>query len=216
MMIGKDWVIKFIDPKRVALSRASTMTADLRAVCELLHPRLLPLLQVYQLPDVLALVQPVAYGGDLLDRIMQRGVSGLPESVALAIFGQLMDAITYMHSKGLAHGNIRADNILFVKARDSSVNGTNGDTNDIWLADAAITAVVDPATYIAAFTSLPSYLAPEVLIASDTNRVMSIDERQAADMWSAGLILYLMLCGDLPFLDPEHARRRILAVMTLS
>jgi serine/threonine protein kinase len=195
---GKEWAIKFIDSKKIALSQSPTMTADLRSVCELLHPRLLPLLQVYQTPDVLAIVEPLAYGGDLLERIMVGGARGLSELVTMNIFGQIMAALVYMHSKGLAHGNIRAENILFVKASDSSNtvsnNSNNGSNNgnDIWLGDAVITAVVNPSTYITAFNHLPSYIAPEVLMASDNNRVMTIEERQASDMWSAGLVLYLM------------------------
>ncbi|KAH6762653.1 phosphoenolpyruvate carboxylase kinase 1 [Perilla frutescens var. hirtella] len=139
-------------------------------------PNVLRLHDVYENDDYLHLVTDLCDGGDLYDRLS----SGcrFSERDAAAIFKQLMVAIAFCHRVGVAHRDVKPDNILF----DSR--------GRLKLADFG-SAELFGVSEMSGVVGTPYYVAPEVLIGGNYN--------EKVDVWSAGVILYIMLAGVPPF-----------------
>ncbi|KAH6829523.1 phosphoenolpyruvate carboxylase kinase 1 [Perilla frutescens var. hirtella] len=139
-------------------------------------PNILRLHNVYEDDDYIHLVTDLCDGGDLFDRISSGNRFSEPD--AAAILKQLMTAIGYCHRLGVAHRDIKPDNILF----DSR--------GRLKLADFG-SAELFGVSEMNGVVGTPYYVAPEVL--------MGRDYTEKVDVWSAGVILYIMLAGVPPF-----------------
>ncbi|KAL8518242.1 hypothetical protein ACS0TY_009564 [Phlomoides rotata] len=139
-------------------------------------PNILRLHDVYEDDDYIHLITDLCDGGDLFDRITSGASFSEPD--AAAVLEQLMVAIAFCHRLGVAHRDIKPDNILFdsrgkLKLADfgSAEMFEISDMNDV--------------------VGTPYYVAPEVLMGRNYN--------EKVDVWSAGVILYIMLAGVPPF-----------------
>ena len=129
-------------------------------------------------------------GGDLFSYIEQRGYK-LPEPKACEIIHKLSMAIFYIHSYGIVHRDLKPENILMT---DKSENA------DIRLLDFGLSKIIGPTEKCTEPYGTLSYVAPEVLKEKPYDK--------SVDLWSIGIITYLLLCGFLPF-DDENSEREI-------
>lgn len=145
---------------------------------------------IVNLEDVFAdgtniyLVMELLSGGDLFDRVIQK--SKYQEHDALELMHQLLDAISYLHSKGIAHRDLKLENIMLVN-QQSDV--------DIKLTDFGLAKTGGK---LKTFCGTPNYYSPEVLERRHTIRGEG-SYSVAADMWSCGVILYVLLSGEMPW-----------------
>jgi serine/threonine protein kinase len=139
-------------------------------------PNILRLHDVYEDDDYLHLVTDLCDGGDLFDRVSSGARFSEPD--AAGVLKQLMVAIAFCHRLGVAHRDIKPDNILF----DSR--------GRLKLADFG-SAECFGVSEMNGVVGTPYYVAPEVL--------MGRDYGEKVDVWSAGVILYIMLAGVPPF-----------------
>ncbi|KAI3458737.1 hypothetical protein Pfo_015400 [Paulownia fortunei] len=139
-------------------------------------PNILRLHNVYEDDDYLHLVTDLCDGGDLYDRLSSGNRFSEPD--AATILKQLMVAIACCHRLGVAHRDIKPDNILF----DSR--------GRLQLADFG-SAELFGVSEMSGVVGTPYYVAPEVLMGREYN--------EKVDVWSAGVILYIMLAGVPPF-----------------
>ncbi|KAK1284041.1 Phosphoenolpyruvate carboxylase kinase 2 [Acorus calamus] len=131
---------------------------------------------VYEDEDDLHIVLDLCQPSDLFDRISLHGP--FPEAAAAAVFVPLMEAIAGCHRWGVAHRDVKPDNVLF----DSRGRPRLSDFGSAdFFAGGAMSGIV----------GTPYYVAPEVVAGRD------YDEK--VDVWSAGVVLYLMLAGFPPF-----------------
>ncbi|PIN22880.1 Ca2+/calmodulin-dependent protein kinase, EF-Hand protein superfamily [Handroanthus impetiginosus] len=137
---------------------------------------ILRLHDVYEDDDYLHLVTDLCDGGDLFDRVSSGARFSEPD--AAVILKQLMTAIAFCHRLGVAHRDIKPDNVLF----DSQ--------GRLKLADFG-SAEFFGVSEMNGVVGTPYYVAPEVLRGSNYN--------EKVDVWSAGVILYIMLAGVPPF-----------------
>ena len=117
-------------------------------------------------------------GGDLLNYVRKR--RKLSEEFAKYIFRQLLEGIGYCHSKYILHRDIKLDNILL------DPHGI------VKLCDFGVSKQVKPGEKMNDQCGTPAYIAPEIL--KDKGY-----EGFASDVWSAGIVLYAMLYGSVPF-----------------
>ncbi|KAH9293092.1 hypothetical protein KI387_041704, partial [Taxus chinensis] len=132
--------------------------------------------------DCVWLLMELCSGGDLYERIVEKKT--FREDEAAAVLKSLMEAIRFCHSKGIVHRDLKPENILF--ADDSSF------PNRIKLADFGEASFSSSSgKKMRELVGTPFYMAPEVVQGN------YYDEK--VDVWSAGVILYIMLAGIPPF-----------------
>jgi len=150
------------------------------------HPNIIKLLDLFDTPEKLYLVMELVTGGELFDRIVER--EQYSESDAKEVMRQLLNAIEYIHSKDIVHRDLKPENLL--------LEDESQDTN-IKLTDFGLSKIFDT-EYMKTACGTPGYVAPEILNATGYG--------SAVDMWSAGVILYILLCGYPPFYNDNDAK----------
>ncbi|KAJ3370253.1 hypothetical protein GGF31_004311 [Allomyces arbusculus] len=148
------------------------------------HPNVMRCFDIIRSSDLLCLVLDYCPGGDLFDLMAYRhDTVTMADAQALAF--QLMDALAFMHRKQLAHRDLKLENIL-LKSKSAPFH--------IQLSDFGLSTLLVHADQKTTTTRCGSeeYSAPEVIIGKP-------HDPQLADAWSAGVVLYAILVGHLPF-----------------
>ncbi|XP_028807145.1 calcium-dependent protein kinase 26-like isoform X2 [Neltuma alba] len=143
------------------------------------HPNVVDLKAVYEEEDFVHLVMELCAGGELFHRLEKNG--RFSESEARVLFRHLMQVVLYCHENGVVHRDLKPENILLA---------TRASSSPIKLADFGLATYIKPGQSLHGLVGSPFYIAPEVLAGSYD---------QAADVWSAGVILYILLSGMPPF-----------------
>ncbi|KAG9445643.1 hypothetical protein H6P81_011771 [Aristolochia fimbriata] len=146
------------------------------------NPNVLQIYEVYEDEDSLHMVLELCSSPDLFDRISKRVFS---ETEAAAVMSALMEAVAHCHRRGVAHRDIKPDNVLF------------DDRNRLKLADFGSADFFGDGRPLRGIVGTPYYVAPEVIAGRDYN--------EKVDVWSAGVILYIMLAGIPPFYGDSAA-----------
>jgi len=145
------------------------------------HPHILKLFEVYEDEDYFWLVLELVEGLELFDKIVDRG--NYSEKDAANIVKQIVQAVQYLHAHNIVHRDLKPENLL---------SAGDGDEEVVKVADFGFAKNFDEEKLITSCGS-PGYVAPEVLTEdSYTN---------AVDMWSVGVIIYILLSGYPPFYD---------------
>lgn len=157
---------------------------ELRAETHLLsaahdHPNIITYHQVFEDVGHLYIVMDHCGGGELFDRISRD--QKFSERTAARIFRQMMSSLYYIHSLGIAHCDLKPENFIFENGNDDS---------RILLIDFGMAKIVQWREYHKTINGTPYYIAPEVL---------SGKYNEACDMWSMGVILFVMVFGFPPF-----------------
>ncbi|CAK8539760.1 unnamed protein product [Lathyrus sativus] len=144
------------------------------------HKNLVRFYDAYEDHDNVYIVMELCEGGELLDRILSRG-GKYPEEDAKAILRQILNAAAFCHLQGVVHRDLKPENFLFAsKDENSELKAIDFGLSDFVKLDERLNDIVGSAYYV----------APEVL-----HRAYSTE----ADVWSIGVIAYILLCGSRPF-----------------
>ena len=154
------------------------------------HPNIIKIYDVFSTADYIYIVMEYCAGGDLLSYIEKTHYK-LPEPRACEIIHKLSMAIYYIHSYGIVHRDLKPENILMT---DNSENA------DIRLLDFGLSKIIGPNQKCTEPYGTLSFVAPEVLRGKPYDK--------SVDLWSIGIITFLLLCGYLPF-DDKHSEREI-------
>lgn len=134
------------------------------------------------------LIMELVTGGELFDRIVERG--SYTERDAADVVKQMCEALDYMHDKNVVHRDLKPENILYESVAENA---------PIKIADFGLARVVSKNEMMKTACGTPGYVAPEILKNQGYNT-------SAPDMWSTGVILYILLCGFPPFHEEEMAQ----------
>jgi len=143
------------------------------------HPNIVCLKDIFEDPNHLYIVMELISGGELFDKIVERG--SFSEKETSELVSKILSAVEYLHSNGIAHRDLKPENLL-LKA---------GDITEVMLSDFGLSKIIGEDTMMQTACGTPYYVAPEVLSATGYG--------PEVDLWSVGVITYLILCGFPPF-----------------
>ncbi|KAK4795462.1 hypothetical protein SAY86_013456 [Trapa natans] len=143
------------------------------------HPNIVTLKETYEDKEAIYLVMELCEGGELFDRIVSRG--HFTERAAANITKTIMEVVKVCHEHGVIHRDLKPENFLFADRSEMSSLKT---------IDFGLSTFFKPGQRFCEIVGSPYYMAPEVL---------RRDYGQEVDVWSAGVILYILLCGVPPF-----------------
>lgn len=175
------------------------LAREVRLLRDLRHPGIVRLVDAYEDETYVHIVTDLCEGGELFDRIADRiadraagrddrgGGSApcLAEDEAARILRQVLVSVSYLHCRGVVHRDIKPENLLFATAAAGS---------PVTLVDFGLARRrAGRRGVMRARVGTPYYMAPEIL----RRRHAGYDE--LCDMWSLGIVAYVMLCGYPPF-----------------
>ncbi len=192
--LGRKVVIKVLPPGPGAIVSAERFRREIQLAAQLQHPHIVPLLSGDSSGRLLYYTMPFVEGESLRTRLARDGA--LPVRDATRIWRDTLDALAYAHARGVVHRDIKPGNIL--------LGGGYALVSDFGIAR-AIEAAADDADVTGPGLSIgtPAYMAPE-----QVRGEAGADHR--ADIYAAGLVMYEMLEGRLPF-DGASPRELLLA-----
>lgn len=156
------------------------------------HPNIIQLIEYFEEPGKLYLIFEIVKGGPLLAHIQKR--THFTEKEASMIIRDITQALKFLHKKGIAHRDLKPENILC--SSETSVCPVK--ICDFDLGSGLVISDSSPISTPELLTPVGSaeFMAPEVVEAF-TNDASSYDKR--CDLWSLGVIMYILLCGYPPF-----------------
>jgi len=158
------------------------------AIMKLLdHPNIIKLYEVFEDHRSIYLVMELCMGGELFDRIIDE--RRFSEAKAALVMQQIIRAVFYMHENHVCHRDLKPENFLF--ANREQIEHTT-----LKIIDFGLSCKFTPGTKMKTKAGTPYYVAPEVLEASYDH---------ASDLWSCGVIMYILLCGSPPFSGDDDA-----------
>lgn len=185
---GQPYAIKIIDKKKIIdLNITNQIKREICALKLLRHPNVVKLHEVLASKTKIYMVLEYVTGEELFDKIASKGK--LPEGEGRKLFQQLIDGVSYCHSKGVFHRDLKLENVLVdakgnLKITDFGLSALPQQ----FRADGLLHTTCGSANYV----------APEILANRGYNGASS-------DVWSCGVILYVVLIGFLPFDDRNLA-----------
>ena len=167
------------------LSNLKKFEKEIELLIKTDHPNIIKLYEVFEDDRFIYLIMEKCNGGELFDRIIIHIQSNkmYTEKDAAKIFQQLISAIVYCHDNGIVHRDLKPENLLYINEGDE-IN------NPIKVIDFGLSRNFDPKSKMNTKVGTAYYVAPEVLEGNYTEK---------CDVWSAGVILYILLSGEPPF-----------------
>jgi len=167
--------IKIVFKRKCSSSHQESIFKEVRIMREIDHPNIVKVYEYFQDENFIFIVMDLIQGGELFERIIQ--AHHFSERKAAEIFHQILGAVNYLHTNKVVHRDLKPENILF-------------DGEAIKIIDFGSSSKFEASKKLSENRGTLYYAAPEVLEGS-------YDEK--CDVWSCGVILYIMLSGTPPF-----------------
>ncbi|CDR97367.1 protein kinase domain containing protein, putative [Babesia bigemina] len=180
---GRRVAVKIIQKgQTVRAGVLNKLAREIRAMSGLRHPHVIHVHELIDTPTTVFIVMEYVEGGELFDYISQN--SRLNEPEAVRIMRQILSAVHFCHSKMICHRDIKPENVLL----DGNM--------DVKLGDFGLSNSMRYGTCLKTPCGSPNYASPEVICGKSYSG-------PEVDVWSCGIIFYVLLCGCLPFDDDE-------------
>ncbi|XP_020773621.1 calcium/calmodulin-dependent protein kinase IGb [Boleophthalmus pectinirostris] len=180
---GKTFAMKCVKKKQ---KRDLNLENEIAVLRRIKHENVVGMEDLYESPTHYYLIMQLVSGGELFDRILDRGVYS--EQDASKVIQQVLQAVGYLHQNGVVHRDLKPENILYYSQDEDS---------KIMISDFGLSKMVDNGIMSTA-CGTPGYVAPEVLAQKPYSK--------AVDCWSIGVITYILLCGYPPFYEETESR----------
>jgi serine/threonine protein kinase len=183
---GESVAIKKITKKGRSAQAMESIRNEIEVMKRVKHPHCISLCSVYESANHVYIVMELARGGELLDRIINK--EQYTESEAAKCFIQIVSAIQYLHSQGIVHRDLKPENILYTEtSKDSAIKLADYGLSRCFNADDLNMGRIRMMSECGS----SNFVAPEVMSGWGYDK--------SCDIWSAGVVLYILLCGFLPF-----------------
>ncbi|XP_026016153.1 serine/threonine-protein kinase DCLK2-like isoform X1 [Astatotilapia calliptera] len=185
---GQEYALKIIDKARCC-GKEHLIENEVAVLRRVRHPSIIQLIEVDETLTQLFLVMELVKGGDLFDAITSS--TKYSERDASAMVFNLAGAIKYLHQMNIVHRDIKPENLLVCEYPDG--------TKSLKLGDFGLATVVEGPLYTVCGT--PTYVAPEII--AETGYGLKVD------IWAAGVITYILLCGFPPFRSENNIQEEL-------
>nr|XP_033470762.1 calcium/calmodulin-dependent protein kinase type 1D [Epinephelus lanceolatus] len=185
-LTGRMFAVKCI-PKKALKGKESSIENEIAVLRKIKHENIVALEDIYESPDHLYLIMQLVSGGELFDRIVEKGF--YTEKDASTLIRQVLDAVNYLHKMGIVHRDLKPENLLYFNPQDES---------KIMISDFGLSKMEGSGDVMSTACGTPGYVAPEVLAQKPYSK--------AVDCWSIGVIAYILLCGYPPFYDENDSK----------
>merc|ERR1712063_87329 len=183
---GRKYAVKIIDKKNVGQDMQRLRT-EIEILTRVKHPNIINLKEIMEDDDTLYIITELVTGGELFDKIVELGA--YTEADAAELVAKMVSAIDYLHSMNIVHRDLKPENLLLKDINNIA---------EVKLADFGLSKIVSDGVQkqmMQTACGTPGYVAPEVLTADGYDKEV--------DLWSIGVITYILLCGFPPFYN-EH------------
>ena len=167
---------------------------DIMKLCH--HPNIVRLLDHFENAEYIFIVMEYIAGGDLAE-YMKKNKNNITENRASQIIYQIALGLKYLHQYGIIHRDLKPENIMLTEQNDNGM---------IKIMDFGLSKILGAKEKSVEGFGTLTFVAPEVLVRTPYNKEI--------DIWSLGVILYLMLSGTLPF-DDEDDNEEVIAKLTV-
>uniref|UniRef100_A0A8C7E673 Death-associated protein kinase 2 n=1 Tax=Naja naja TaxID=35670 RepID=A0A8C7E673_NAJNA len=183
---GLDYAAKFIKKRQSRASRRGVrreeIEREVNILQQMLHSNIIQLHQVYENKTDVVLILELVSGGELFDFLAQK--ESLSEEEATQFIKQILDGVNYLHTKKIAHFDLKPENIMLL---DKTLPIPH-----IKLIDFGLAHEIEDGVEFKNIFGTPEFVAPEIVNYEPLGL--------AADLWSIGVITYILLSGASPFL----------------
>lgn len=173
---GEERAVKLVYKSHLSKHKQRKIMNEIYVQQKADHPYIAKLFEYFQDHKFLYIVMEYVPGGELLSKM--KGMKRLTENVIARLFFQLMSAVNYLHGRGVAHRDLKPENVML----DESEN--------VKLVDFGTSREFLPGERMKGCHGTPYFIAPEVLAG---------DYSEKCDIWSAGVVLHVLLTGVPPF-----------------
>uniref|UniRef100_A0A8C5WV43 non-specific serine/threonine protein kinase n=1 Tax=Laticauda laticaudata TaxID=8630 RepID=A0A8C5WV43_LATLA len=184
--------IKIIDKTQLDEENLKKIFREVQIMKMLCHPHIIRLYQVMETERMIYLVTEYASGGEIFDHLVAHG--RMAEKEARKKFKQIVAAVHFCHCHHIVHRDLKAENLLL----DANLN--------IKIADFGFSNIFTPGQLLKTWCGSPPYAAPELFEGKEY-------DGPKVDIWSLGVVLYVLVCGALPFDGStlQNLRARVLS-----
>jgi calcium-dependent protein kinase len=183
--------VKVYTKDRFTPEHMSRFRAEVDVLKQLDHPNIIKVFESFEDEDHIYLVQELCPGGELFDFIVKK--RQLSETLAAGYMEQLLGAVCYCHANNIVHRDLKPENLLKETTEDSS---------QIRISDFGDSTLMEAGERLNSVFGTAYYIAPEVL---------RLNYNEKCDIWSCGVIMFVMLSGTPPFtgLDDEEIIHKV-------
>jgi hypothetical protein len=216
-LTGVKYAVKAISLANIQPQTLVRLRREIQVLRSLRHHNIIRLHEIFEEDGALHMVTELCTGGELWHFLQKveifpdgekfyysaHGRVELTENKVASIIRGVVEAITYCHNRQVCHRDLKLENLML---------STSGDEAELKLIDFGFCKIFNSLDGMYAILGSPYYVAPEVLKAkAPSTGSKSSGYGPAADMWSIGVITYMILCGQAPF-DGETDQARLSAV----
>ena len=179
---------KTYDRKKSVL-KDETILNEIKILIEMDHPNIYKIFSFYSNENNYNIITELCSGGELYDEIIKK--APFNEKKSSYIMYQILSAVNYLHKMKIIHRDLKPENILIInKDEDEDDNNNNDDLLYIKICDFGAAKWFQEGINEKSITGSPYYIAPEVL---------EKNYNEKCDLWSCGVIMYILLSGKVPF-----------------
>ncbi|XP_077397081.1 serine/threonine-protein kinase SIK3 homolog isoform X3 [Festucalex cinctus] len=184
--------IKIVDKTQLDDENLKKIFREVQIMKLLKHPHIIRLYQVMETERMIYLVTEYASGGEIFDHLVAHG--RMAEKDARKKFKQIVAAVHFCHCRNIVHRDLKAENLLL----DHNLN--------IKIADFGFSNLFSRGQLLKTWCGSPPYAAPELFEGKEY-------DGPKVDIWSLGVVLYVLVCGALPFDGStlQNLRARVLS-----
>ena len=195
-LTGQYRAMKIIKCRSSSKNHEKQISNEIEILKSLDHPNILKVYEFFCNRKTFFIINELCTGGELFDKIIE--VKHFSESVAANIMRQIFSAIAFCHSQGVIHRDLKPENILIERQSEKHLEYFH-----IKIIDFGTCEILKNNKMLKEQIGTSFYIAPDVL---------KNEYNEKCDLWSCGVIMYILLCGSPPFfgINEEEIYRKIL------